>query len=130
MSEAPRIVWLPVAFFFASGVLEITTSILAAPHPLGFWPIWEALGRGGLHFLLALGLWRRVALSRAIAMIYCLATLVTYGIALGLLLTHAPLRFPSSVVVSCLFQVPSCALLFPYLGRPEAMLVFVRPLFD
>ena len=60
---------------------------------------------------------------------YCLAAIVTYVIAVGLALAHAPLRFPSSIVVQSLFQVPSCVLLFPFLRSPAASALFPRPLF-
>ncbi len=40
-----------------------------------------------------------------------------------------PLQFPDSVVISSLFQVPSCSLLFPYLRSGEATLLFPRALF-
>jgi hypothetical protein len=117
------------AFFVASGVLEIALSVLEAPRPLAFWTVWEALGRGILHFLLAWGLWNRIALCRSIAMIYCLAALVTYGMVLGFALAGEPLRYPNSVRLQSVFQVPSCLLLLPYLRSREAARLFLRPLF-
>src|SRR6266542_1332638 len=60
---------------------------------------------------------------------YLPAALVTYAVVLGLALGHAPLQFPDSVVISSLFQVPSCSLLFPYLRSAEATLLFPRALF-
>ena len=116
-------------FFVASGVLELGLGVLEAPRPLGFWPVWEALGRAVLHWLLAAGLWNRFAICRTIALVYCLAALVTYAVVLGLAFGQAPLEFPSSLVVSSLFQVPSCALLFPSLRSAEAAALFPRPLF-
>jgi hypothetical protein len=124
-----RGIWWSVGFFALSGVVEIALGLLEAPRPVAFWPVWEALGRGLLYFLLAAGLWRRLALCRSIAMVYCLATLVTYGVVLALALFRAPVAFPTSVVVESLFQVPSCAILFPYLRSPRASLLFPRPLF-
>jgi hypothetical protein len=106
-TSTPPGVWLSAAFFAASGLLEIAL----------------------LHFLLAWGLWRRIAFCRSVAMVYCLAAVVTYVVALGLALAQAPLRFPSSVVVQSLFQVPSCVLLFPFLRSPAASALFPRPLF-
>jgi hypothetical protein len=124
----PGISW-SVGFFALSGVLEIALGLWEAPRPVAFWPVWEAFGRGLLCFLVALGLFKRLALCRSIAMVYCLATLVTYGVVLALALLHAPVGFPISVVVESLIQVPSCALLFPFLRSPAASLLFPRPLF-
>lgn len=128
-STAPRGVLVAAAFFAASGILEVVLGLAELPRPPGFWPVWETLGRGALHFLLAAGLWHRIGLCRSIALIYCLAALATYGVALGLALAQAPLRYPDSVVLQSLFQVPSCALLFPYLRSSQAALLFTRPLF-
>ncbi len=128
-SKAPPGVWLPAAFFLVSGILEIGLAVHDAPHPVPFATMWQATGAGLLHFLVAWGLWRRIALCRSVAMVYCLAVVVTYVAALALALGHAPLRFPSSVVVQSLFQVPSCVLLFPFLRSPAASALFPRPLF-
>ncbi len=120
---------MSAAFFALSGLLEIGLSVFEAPRPLAFWPIWEALGRGLLCLLVAAGLWYRMALCRSIAMVYCLAALTTYAVVLAMALSHAPVRFPPSVVVLSTFQVPSCALLFRFLRSPEASRLFPRPLF-
>jgi len=88
---------------------------------------WNALGQSLLHGLLAIGLWKRVPLCRAFALVYCLAALVTYGVVLGLALAHAPLRFPTSIVVMSLFQVPSCAVLLLWLRGAEADRTFSTP---
>lgn len=125
----PRGIWVSAAFFALSGLLEIGLGVFEAPRPLAFWPIWEALGRGLLCLLLAGGLWSRLALCRSIAMIYCVAALLTYAVVLAMALLQAPVRFPHSVVVLSMFQVPSCALLFPFLRSPEARHLFPRPLF-
>jgi hypothetical protein len=125
----PRGIWTSAFFFALSGLLEIGLGVAEAPRPLTFWPIWEALGRGLLCLLIAAGLWSRLALCRSIAMVYCLAVLVTYAVVLGMALLDAPVRFPPSLVVLSLFQVPSCALLFPFLRSPEASRLFPRPLF-
>jgi hypothetical protein len=124
-----RGIWWSACFFTLSGILEIAFGLGEAPRPLAFWPVWEAVGRGLLYFLLAAGLWQRLALCRSIAMVYCLATLVTYGVVLVLALLRAPVAFPTSVVVESLLQVPSCTILFPYLRSPRASLLFPRPLF-
>jgi hypothetical protein len=116
-------------FFALAGALELAVSVWELPKPLRFWPVWEALGRAIFSFLLALGLWRRLALCRSIAMVYCLAAIVTYAVVLGLALTQAPLAYPPSVVIGSLVEVPSCALLLPYLRSKEASLLFPRPLF-
>lgn len=128
-STTPPGVWLPAAFFAVSGVLEVGLAVHDAPHPVPLTTVWQATGAGLLHFLLAWGLWRRIALCRSVAMVYCLAVVMTYLSALGLALAHAPLRFPSYVVVQSLFQVPSCVLLFPFLRSPAASALFPRPLF-
>jgi hypothetical protein len=117
------------AFFAGCGVLHLVLVLREAPRPLPFWPVWEALGRSIFYWLLAAGLWRRLALCRSIAIVYCLAALVTYAAALLLAFAQAPLQFPDSVVLSSLVEVPSCALLFPYLRSGEASAAFPRPLF-
>jgi hypothetical protein len=124
----PAGVWLSAAFFAVAGLLEVVLALVDAPRPVRFWPLWEAVGRGLLHGLVAWGLWERIALCRTIAMVYCLAALVTYLVAIGLALGGAPLQFPSSLVVQSLYQVPSCAVLLPYLRSPRAAELFVRPL--
>jgi len=116
-------------FFAVCGLLELGLGMLEAPRPLTFWPVWEALGRAILYWLVGAGLFHRLALCRSIALVYCLAAVVTYGVILVMALLQAPVRFPPSVVVSSLFQVPSCALLFPFLRSPQAMVLFPRPLF-
>ena len=116
-------------FFAAAGVLELALSLWELPRPWTFWPAWEALGRSLLYGLLALGLWHRVALCRTIALVYCLAAIVLYVVVLGLALAQAPLRYPGSLVIQSLYQVPSCVLLFAYLRSPRAGAVFTRPLF-
>ena len=118
---------LTIAFFAASGVLEVVLAFADTPSP-AFDSLWEALGRALLHALLAAGLWRRYALCRTLAFIYCLAALVTYAVVLALALWGAPVPFPPSVVVESLFQVPSCLLLLPWLRSPAAAQAFSRPL--
>ena len=129
-SPTPAGVWAPVAFFAVSGILEIVLGVHDAPRPLPFEAVWQATGAGLLHFLVAWGLWRRVALCRSVAMVYCLAVVVTYLAALGLALGQAPLRYPPSVVVQSLFQLPSCVLMFPFLRSARASALFTRPLFE
>lgn len=124
----PTGVWLSSLFFALAGVLEVALALLDGPRPLPFWTVWEALGRGLLHGLVAWGLWERIALCRTIAMVYCLAALVTYAVAVGLAVAGAPLQFPSAVVVQSLYQVPSCAVLLQYLRSPRAAELFPRPL--
>ncbi len=119
--------YLTVAFFAASGVLEVVLAFVDMSSP-AFDSLWEALGRALLHGLLAAGLWRGYALCRTLAFIYCLAALVTYAVVLALALWGAPARFPPSVVVDSLFQVPSCVLLLPWLRSPAAAQAFPRPL--
>ncbi len=128
-ARVPRGVFVSAAFFALAGALDLAVSLFELERPLPFWPVWEALGRLVFHLLLAWGLLRRLSLCRWIALVYCLAALSTYGIVLVLALAHAPLSFPPSVVIGSLFQVPSCALLWPWLRSSEASLVFRRPIF-
>lgn len=127
--QTPAAVLASVVFFASCGGLELGLGVMEAPRPLSFWPVWEALGRAILYWLLAAGLWNRLALCRTVALVYSLAALVTYAVVLALALWHAPVEFPTSVVVSSLVQVPSCALLVPFLRSPEATVLFPRPLF-
>lgn len=125
---APCAVWATVGFFAFAGVLELGLALYELPRPLRFWPFWEALGRAILYWLLAWGLWRRLAFCRTLALVYCLAMLVMYPVVIGLAVAQAPLRFPASIVVQSLYQVPSCALLFPFLRSPRAASLFPRSL--
>ena len=131
MSAASRPAGLLAAclFFAAAGVLELALSLWDLPRPWAFWPAWEAVGRSVFYGLLALGLWHRIAVCRTIALVYCLAAIVLYVAVVGLALAGAPLRYPGSLVIQSLYQVPSCVLLFAYLRSPRAGAVFTRPLF-
>jgi hypothetical protein len=128
-THRPPGIWVSAVFFAISGFLEVGFGVAEAPRPVTFWPIWEALGRGLLCLLLAAGLWSRLALCRSIAMVYCLAVLTMYPVILGMAFLQAPVKFPLSVVVLSLLQVPSCALLFPFFRSAEASRLFPRPLF-
>jgi hypothetical protein len=123
-----RAVWATVAFFALAGVLELGLALYELPRPFRFWSVWEALGRSILYWLLALGLWRRLAFCRTLAMVYCLAMLVMYPIIIGLAVAQAPFRFPASVVVQSLYQVPSCAVLLPFLRSSRAAALFPKSL--
>jgi hypothetical protein len=127
-ARAPRGVWVTTGFFVVSGLVEIGAAFYEI-RPLAFWPLWDASIRGVLHFVLAFGLWRRIALCRSVAMVYCLAVLATYGVVLAMALAQAPVNFPDSVKLQSLIQVPSCALLLPFLRSPQASQLFPRPLF-
>jgi len=116
------------AFFALSGVVEFALSVRELDPPAA-WEVWDAFVRAAMHGLLALGLWRRLALCRTIALVYCLAALVTYGAVLALAIAQAPVRFPDSVRLQSLFQVPSCALLLPFLRSSAAGALFPEPLF-
>jgi hypothetical protein len=128
MDGAPKGVWVPAAFFAVGGGLEIALALYESPRPWAFWPLWEALGRAVMHFLVAAGLWQRISICRSIALVYCLAVIPTYAAAIVLAYTGAPFRFPPSVVFQSLYQIPSCLLLFPYLRSDEASALFTRPL--
>jgi hypothetical protein len=128
---APRPAGLLAActFFALAGLLEVALSLWELPRPWPFWAAWEALGRAIFYFLLAWGLWHRLALCRTIALVYCLAAIALYAAVLALALSDAPLRYPPSLVIQSLYQVPSSVLLFAYLRSPRAGAVFTRPLF-
>ena len=115
-------------FFVLAGFVEVLTLAADLDAP-AFWPIWDAVWRGVPHFVLAYGVYQRIALCRSIAMVYCLAVLITYVVVLGMAVFQAPVEIPRSIVLQSLFHIPSCTLLFPYLRRPEATLLFPRPLF-
>jgi hypothetical protein len=125
----PLGVRVTAGFFALGGLIEIVLGLAEAPRPLTFWPAWEAVGRSLLYVILAAGLWRRIALCRSIAMVYCLAALATHAVVLALAFAHAPVRFPTSVFVHSLYEIPSCALLLPYLRSPRASALFPRPLY-
>jgi hypothetical protein len=116
---------LCVGFFVVSGLLELG---LGLAEPTGPEAVWNGAGQALLHWLLAAGLWRRLTVCRVLALVYCLATLVTYGAVLALALAREPLRFPPSVVVLSLFQVPSAAVLLPWLRSAAAVRAFPRRL--
>ena len=124
----PRGVWVPAAFFALGGLLEVACAVYDAPRPLAFWPIWEALGRAILHVAMAAGLWHRLSVCRQVAMIYCVAMIATYALALALAFSGAPLQYPASVVFQSLYQFPSCVLLLPFLRSEAAAQLFSRPL--
>jgi hypothetical protein len=87
---APPGVWLSALFFVVSGILEILLAVHDAPHPVPFTTLWQATGTAILHFLVAWGLWRRIAVCRSVAMVYCIAVVVTYVTALALALGPVP----------------------------------------
>lgn len=127
-SLPPQGVVVAAAFFVLGGVLQFALELADAAAPPSFGRLWAALGGALLHLLVGWGLWRRLALCRAVAMIYCLAALVTYASALALALAGAPLRFPPSVVWQSIYQIPSCALLLPWLRSQRAAALFPRAL--
>jgi hypothetical protein len=124
----PAGVLAAVAFFALSGIVDAALRMAELQRPLGFWPVWQALGGGLLYLLLAVGLLHRFAVCRSLAMVYCLASLVTYAVVLVMAFGKAPVAFPVSVMIQSLVEVPSCALLLPYLRTPEAASFWRRPL--
>ena len=108
--------------------MDTALTMTDLPRPLAFWPVWQALGGGLLYLLLAVGLIHRFAVCRSLAMVYCLASLVTYAVVLVMAFAKAPVAFPTSVVIQSLVEVPSCALLLPYLRSSEAASFLRRPL--
>jgi hypothetical protein len=123
-SPLPRAAAWCVAFFVGSGALELLRPILDGGGAGR--SSWDAIGQALLHWLLAAGLWQRLRLCQLLALVYCLAALVTYGVTLGLALAGAPMSVPHSVVVMSLFQVPSCAVLLPWLRGGGARAAFPR----
>src|SRR5712692_8328503 len=97
-ATVPTGVWITAGFFVAGGALHLGAALHDLPRPLAWWAVWGAVGRALLSLLLAWGLWRRIALCRSIAMVYCLAVLTTDAVVLGLAFAHAPVRFPDSIV--------------------------------
>lgn len=126
--RVPRGVWATSGYFVVAGLMEIGAALAELPRPLAFWAVWGVLGRGLLHLVLALGLWHRIALCRWVAMIYCLAVLVTYAVVFVLAYSQAPVRIPPALVFKSLIEIPSCALILPYLRSEQAAVVFTRGL--
>ena len=127
-SLPPPGVWVPAAFFAVSGLLDCALTVLG-PEEADFDAVWRAMGRGLASGLLALGLWHRRALCRSVALVYCMASVLTYTTVLALALTRQPLRFPVSVVVGSAFEIPSCVLLYFYLRSSRAARYYTAPLF-
>jgi hypothetical protein len=127
VSPRPRALVLAFAFFTLCALLEPALAFADAPRPT-FLAIWEALGRAVLPALLAAGLWRGYAFCRTVALVYAVAALVTYAVVLAMALAGAPVHFPPSVIVQSLLQVPSCAVLVPWLRSPAAARALPRPL--
>jgi hypothetical protein len=121
---------VPAAFFVASGLLDGALSLFASGQPIGLGMLWTVTGRSLMNVVVGCGLWRRIALCRSIALVYCLAAVITYGFALVFAYTQEPLHFSTALVVGSAFEVPSCVLLFGYLRSPEAAALFVRSVFQ
>ena len=124
----PTGVWVAAGFFAAGAALHLGATMHDLPRPVSLWAAWGAVGRALLNLLLAWGLWRRIAICRSIAIVYCLAVLTTDAVALGLAFAHAPIHVPDSIVWESLYEVPSCALLFPYLRSARVSALLPRPL--
>jgi hypothetical protein len=84
---------LPIAAHFCAGFFVLSGALeLAFPLVQGATPgaLWSGLGQALMHWLVAGGLWGRLSLCRVLALVYCLAALVTYAVVLGLALAQAP----------------------------------------
>ena len=127
--ESGRGAYVAAAFFAFGGVLHFALTLFAGEHPAGFWELWDAAGRGLLGWFVAWGLLRRLSVFRAVASVYCVVMLLTYLCALLLAYTRTPAAFPRSLIGESLYEIPSCALLAPYLLSSEAAQVFSRSLF-
>ncbi|HWX25562.1 MAG TPA: hypothetical protein VN083_10990 [Vicinamibacteria bacterium] len=128
-SERSWGVWAAAGFFALGGVLEFTFAAWFAPRPPGFWDLWDALGRSILYIVVAAGLWRRIAVFRSLASIYCIVILLTYAAVLVIAYCGMNAVFPKSLILGSLYEIPSCVLLLPYLRSPEASATFSRPFF-
>ena len=115
------------AFFFLEGILEVLLATLAPPKPLDFWSVWEAGGRGLIAASVGIGLLKRLSFCRSVAIVYCVLILATYAGVFAMAFGQAAV-VPLSVVLDSLYQIPSCALLLPYLASAEASELFSRPL--
>jgi hypothetical protein len=116
-------------FFAFGGLLHFGLALLAPEHPPRFWDLWDAAGQGLLSWGVAWGLIRRLSLFRSIALVSCAVMILTYLVALGLAYWHTRANFPRAVIIESLYEIPSSALLLPYLLSPEAAATFSRPLF-
>jgi hypothetical protein len=123
-----RGVLLVSGFFALGGLLHLGLAIFAGSQPEKFWGVWDAAGRGLFSVGVAWGLWRRLSLFRSVALVYCVLMLLTYLSALALAYARAPATFPTALVLESLYEIPSCALLLPYLLSGEATAVFSRSL--
>ena len=123
----PGLYW-STGFFVAAGLLEVLLPVTTDPGSRNFVRLWEATGKATFDFLVAFGLWKRVALVRSIAMVYCLGAILAYTAALAFAWAGAPFRYPQALVIASLFEVPSCALLYPWLRSPAAGVLFSRTL--
>lgn len=124
----PAGLYWSAGFFVAAGLLEVVLPVTTDPGSRTFVRLWEATGKATLDFLVAYGLWNRVAIVRSIAMVYCLGAIAAYATALAFAWAGAPFRYPQALVIASLFEVPSCTLLYPWLRSPAAGAVFTRPL--
>lgn len=127
-SRRPPGLYWSAAFFVGAGLLELVLPLTTDPGPRPFVRLWESAGKATLDLLVAYGLWNRIAIVRSVAMVYCLGAITAYLAALALAWSGAPFRYPQSLVIGSLFEVPSCALLYPWLRSPAASAVFTRPL--
>jgi hypothetical protein len=128
MRPPPAGLYWSTGFFVAAGLLELLLPATTDPGARTFVRLWEAAGKATLDFLVAAGLWKRLALVRSVAMVYCLGAILVYAAALALAFAGAPFRYSQALVIASLFEVPSCALLYPWLRSAEAGSVFTRPL--
>jgi hypothetical protein len=122
-------VWAVTGFFAVGGILGLVGAIFAPPHPPGFWALWDALGASLVSFLVAAGLWRRFALFRSLAAVYCVVMPLTYLAVLILAYAEETGPVPRVVILNSLYEIPSCILLLPYLRSSEAAAAFSRSVF-
>jgi hypothetical protein len=120
-------VWAASGFFALCALLEIGAAALA-PSP-GFWDLWDASGRSLLYVFVAAGLFRRIWFFRLLAAVYCVVILLTYAAVIVLAYSRTRAVFPTSLIVRSLFEIPSAALLLPYLRSSGASATFSRSFF-
>jgi hypothetical protein len=120
-------VWAASGFFALCALLEF--GVVAFSRAPGFWDLWDATGRSLLYLLVAGGLWRRIWFFRLLAAVYCFVILLTYAAVILLAYSRTNAVFPTSLIVRSLFEIPSAALLLPYLRSPGASATFSRSFF-
>lgn len=128
MLEGSRGVFVAAGFFALGGVLDVGFAVFLPSQP-GFWGVWEAAGRSLVSLVVAFGLFRRLALFRFLAAVYCVAMLLTYAVVLFLAYSGTEASFSRALILQSLYEIPACGVLLPYFRSVEAEEAFSQPLF-